>query len=315
MSFLAPQRLWLLLLVVALAVTYVVLQRRKPAYAVRFTELDLLASVVQRSPSWRRHLPAAVLLLALVALTAAFARPEAEVEVPRERATIIVALDTSISMRATDVSPDRIVAAQVAATDFVEGLPDRFNVGLVSFSGSAAVVVPPTQDHEVVTAAVQSLQLGPSTAIGEAVFASLGAVRSVPGEADQAPPPARIVLLSDGTNTVGRTPAVAAEAAQEAGVPISTIAFGTPEGVVVVQGERIEVPVDGPSLDRLARSTGGSSFTAESGAELSDVYEDIGSQVGTTTERQEVTAAVTGVGLGLALLAAAGSLLWGSRLP
>ena len=125
----------------------------------------------------------------------------------------------------------------------------------------------------------------------------------------------RQVLLSDGTNTVGRTPAVAAEAAQEAGVPISTIAFGTPEGVVVVQGERIEVPVDGPSLDRLARSTGGSSFTAESGAELSEVYEDIGTQVGTTTERREVTDVVTGVGLLLAVAAAAASLVWSARLP
>ncbi len=315
MSFLAPERLWLLVLVAALLVAYVVLQRRKPAFAVRFTELDLLASVVRRSPSWRRHLPAAVLLLALVALTAAFARPEADVEVPRERATVIVALDVSISMRATDVTPDRISSAKTAATEFVEGLPERFNVGLVSFSGSAAVVVSPTQDHEAVTAAVQSLELGPSTAIGEAVFAGLAAIRSVPGEADQAPPPARIVLLSDGTNTVGRPLAVAADAAQEAGVPVSTIAFGTPEGVVVVQGERIEVPVDGPSLDRLARSTGGASFTAESGAELSQVYEDIGSQVGTTTEKQEITATVTGVGLGLALLAAVGSLLWGSRLP
>lgn len=315
MSFLAPQRLWLLLVVVALAVTYVVLQRRKPAFAVRFTELDLLASVVRRSPSWRRHLPAAVLLLSLVALTAAFARPEADVEVPRERATVIVALDTSISMRATDVSPDRISSAKAAATDFVDGLPERFNVGLVSFSGSAAVVVPPTQDHGAVNAAVQSLELGPSTAIGDAVFAGLAAIRAVPGEADQAPPPARIVLLSDGTNTVGRSLSVAADAAEQAGVPVSTIAFGTPDGVVVVQGERIEVPVDGPSLNRLARSTGGSSFTAESGSELSDVYDDIGSQVGTTSERQEVTAAVTGIGLALALLAAAGSLLWGSRLP
>ncbi len=315
MSFLAPYRLWLLLLVLGLAVAYVMLQRRKPAYAVRFTELELLASVAPRSPSWRRHLPAAVLLLSLVALTVAFARPEADVEVPRERATIVVALDTSISMQAVDVAPDRITAAKESAVSFVQGLPDRFNVGLVSFSGNASIVVPPTSDHVAVVSAVRGLPLGPSTAIGEAVFASLQAIRSVPGEPGQAPPPARIVLLSDGTNTVGRPLALAAEAALEAGVPVSTIAFGTAEGTVEVQGQRIPVPVDGPALERFAESTGGTSFAAESGEELADVYEDIGSQVGTTTERREVTAAVTGVGLGLALLAAVGSLLWSSRLP
>ena len=315
MSFLAPYRLWLLLLVLGLAVAYVVLQRRKPAFAVRFTELELLASVAPRSPSWRRHLPAAALLLSLAALTVAFARPEAEVEVPRERATIIVALDTSISMEALDVSPDRITAAKESAVDFVQGLPERFNVGLVSFSGNASIVVPPTQDHVAVVAAVRGLPLGPSTAIGEAVFASLQAISAVPGEIGQDPPPARIVLLSDGTNTVGRPLSLAAEAARQAGVPVSTIAFGTAEGTVEVQGQRIPVPVDGPALERFADSTGGTSFAAESGEELTSVYDDIGSQVGTTTERREVTAAVTGVGLGLALLAALGSLLWSSRLP
>jgi Ca-activated chloride channel family protein len=315
MSFLAAYRLWLLVIVAGLAVAYVLLQRRKPAFAVRFTELELLASVLPRSPSWRRHVPAGLLLLSLVALTTAYARPQTDVEVPRERATVIVALDTSISMQATDVAPDRISAAKASAAQFIEGLPERFNVGLVSFSGSAAIVVPPTQDHEAVGAAVRRLELGPSTAIGEAVFASLSAIQAVPGEPGQAPPPARIVLLSDGTSTVGRALPLAAEAARDAGVPVSTIAYGTADGVVRLQGQLVRVPVDGPALERFARSTGGTSFAAESGSELTEVYDDIGSQVGTTTERREVTAAVTGLGLGLALVAAAGSLLWGSRLP
>lgn len=315
MSFLAPERLWLLLAVVALVVAYVVLQRRRPTYAVRFTELELLASLVPRSAAWRRHLPAGLLLLSLVALTGAFARPEMDVQVPRERATVVVALDTSISMEALDVEPNRISAARASAKAFVQGLPERFNVGLVSFSGSASVVVPATQDHELVVRAVDALQLGPSTAIGEAVFASLEAVRSVPGEPGQDPPPARIVLLSDGTNTVGREVSNAAQAAAEAGVPVSTIAYGTPDGVVEVQGETIPVPVDVPALARLAQATGGSSFTAESGEELAAVYDDIGSQVGTRTERREVTAAVTGVALALAVAAAVASLAWGARLP
>jgi Ca-activated chloride channel family protein len=315
MSFLAPARLWLLLVVLALLVGYVLLQRRRPVYALRFSELDLLASLVPRSAAWRRHVPASLLLLALVATTTAFARPQADVQVPRERATVVIALDTSISMQATDVHPDRITAAKASAAAFVEGLPDQFNVGLVSFSGTPAVVVQPTQDHALVVDAVGSLTLGPSTAIGEAVFASLEAVRSVPGEPGQDPPPARIVLLSDGTNTVGRPVSAAASAAVDAGIPVSTIAYGTPDGVVDVQGQLIPVPVDGPALERLADSTGGSSFSAESGEELSAVYDELGSQVGSTTEQREVTAEVTGVALALALGAAAASLAWGARLP
>ena len=315
LSFLAPVRLLLLLVVAALLGCYLLLQRRRPVYAARFTELDLLASVVPRSAAWRRHLPAGLLLLALLALTVAFARPEADVRVPRERATVVVALDVSLSMQATDVQPDRITAARRSAAEFVEGLPDRFHVGLVAFSGTAAVVVPPTRDHAAVQEGVRRLRLGPSTAIGEAVFASLAAIESVPGEPGQQPPPARIVLLSDGTNTQGRPVPTAADAALDAGVPVSTIAYGTPDGVVEVEGELVPVPVDEQALERLARATDGTAFAAESGAELSEVYEDIGSQVGTTTERREVTDVVTGVGLLLAVAAAAGSLLWGARLP
>lgn len=315
MTFLAPQRLWLLVAVAGLLAAYVLLQRRRPTYAIRFSELDLLASLVPRSAAWRRHVPAGLLLLSLVALTTAFARPEADVEVPRERATIVVALDTSVSMEATDVAPDRIGAARESAAAFVAGLPESFNVGLVSFSGTAAVVVPPTQDHDLVVSAVRGLELGPSTAIGEAVFASLDAIRTVPGEPGQDAPPAAIVLLSDGTNTVGREVPLAVQAAVEAGVPVSTIAYGTPEGTVLVQGQRIPVPVDRPALERLAEATGGTPFTAESGEELAAVYEDIGSSVGTTTERREVTAAVTGLALALGVAAAIASLAWGARLP
>ncbi len=314
-GFLSPGRLWLLLVPVALVVAYVLLQRRRPAYALRFTELDLLASLVPRSAVWKRHVPAGLLLLSLVALTTAFARPTGEVEVPRERATIVVALDVSNSMAAQDVSPDRITAAKTAAEQFVDGLPDRFNVGLVSFSGRADIVVPPTQDHAAVRTAIETLTLDDSTAIGEAVFRSLEAIDTVPGEPGQSPPPARIVLLSDGTTTVGRSPSVAAAAALAAGVPVSTIAYGTQDGVVDLGGRLLQVPVDEPSLRRLAAATDGSAFSAQSEQELSAVYDDIGSQVGSTTETREVTASVAGVALALALAGAAASLVWGARLP
>jgi Ca-activated chloride channel homolog len=314
-GFLAPGRLWLLLLVAGLLAGYVVVQRRRRAYAVRFTALPLLASVAPRRPGWRRHVPAGLLLASLVVLTAAFARPEADVTVPREQATVVVAIDVSLSMQATDVDPDRFIAAKDAAASFVQGLPEQFAVGLVSFSGGAAIAVPPTQDHEQVVRGIEELTLGPSTAIGEAVFASLEAVRLVQPVDGGPPAPARIVLLTDGTNTVGREVEDAAAAAADAGVPVSTIAFGTPDGVVDVQGELVPVPVDALAMERLAEATGGSAFTAESGDELSAVYDDIGEQVGTTRERREVTDAATGLGLGLALLAAVAALAWTSRLP
>ncbi len=313
MGFLSPDRLWLLLVVAALAVAYVLLQRRRPAYTVRLPGLDLLASVLPRSAVWKRHVPAGLLLLALTLLTTAFARPTGSVQVPRERATVVVALDVSLSMRATDVAPDRISAAKASAAAFIDGLPDGFDVGLVAFSGRASIVVAPTRDHAVVSAAVEGLELDQSTAIGEAVFASLQAVQSVAPDSGGSQAPARIVLLSDGSNTVGRDLPSAAEAARQAGVPVSTIAYGTADGTVVVQGQVIPVPVDTPSLERLAESTGGSSFTAESGEQLAAVYDDIGSQVGTSTETREVTSRVAGLALLVGLAGVASMVAWGPR--
>jgi Ca-activated chloride channel homolog len=313
LGFAEPSRLWLLVGVVVLAGLHVWRQRRRSRYAVRFPELDLLLSVVPRRSRWLRHLPAALLLLALAGTTAAYAEPTAEVSVPRERATVVVTLDVSASMMATDVSPDRITAAKEAARAFVDRLPDTFDVGLVSFSGSASIVVPPTTDHTAVQGAIDALQLGPSTAIGEAVLASLQAVQSVEATGSTRAP-ARIVLLSDGANTAGRPIATAVEQATAAGVPVSTIAYGTQDGVVVVQGQVIPVPVDGPALEALAERTGGQAYSAESGEELSGVYADIGAQVGTTTERRDVSATVAGLALAAALAACAASVVWTPRL-
>ena len=314
-GFTAPWRLLLLVGVLCLVAAYIWLQRRRPTYAARFTELDLLASVAPRSPGWRRHVPAGLLALSLLALTVAFAKPEADVKVPRERATVVVALDTSASMEATDVSPDRFTEAKASATAFIDRLPKQFNVGLVAFNGVASVVAAPTQDHAAVRAAIDQLRLNGGTAIGEAVIASLNAIATVPGAQGSKPPPARIVLLSDGGNTIGRSISEAAAAAQQLGVPVSTIAYGTDRGVVTVQGQAVPVPVDAPSLAALARATGGESYTAQSGEELNGVYKDIGSQVGYTTQRKEVTARLTGLGLLAAIAAAATSLLWSARFP
>jgi Ca-activated chloride channel family protein len=312
-TFLSPGRLWLLLVVAALGVAYVLLQRRGSRYAVRLPGLALLAQVAPRL-GWRKHAAAAAMLLAMTGTTAAFAEPQAEVQVPRERATIVVALDVSTSMSATDVAPDRLSAAKQAAAEFVAHLPARFNVGLVAFSGSAAIVVPATQEHDAVVAAIDALQLRNGTAIGEAVHTSLEAVAAVPGATSSSgPTPAHVVLLSDGSNTVGRSVQGAAQAAVAAGVPVSTIAYGTQEGTVSIGRQLVRVPVDTSALADLAESTDGQAYSAASGDELEQVYDDIGSAVGTTTEEREIGSAVAGLALVAAAGAGAASLAWSPR--
>lgn len=337
-EFLAPGRLWLLLGVAALGVAYVVMQRRSGRYAVRFTNLALLDSVAPSRPGWRRHLPAALMLLALAGMVGAFAKPAADRRVPRERATIIVAIDTSLSMDATDVAPSRLAAAQMAAKEFVDLLPERLNVGLVTFNGIARVAVPPTQNREELHAAIDQLRLGERTAIGEAIYASLDAIgvetsdpTRLPDGTSVQPPddegatddggeeevPARIVLMSDGSTTVGRPDAQAAAAAKRAGVEVSTIAFGTPEGVIEIEGQPgpISVAVNPEALAAIANATDGTAFTAATGEELREVYADIGSSIGYTTELKDISGTFVGASLVLLFGAAVLSQLWFSRLP
>lgn len=333
LEFVMPQRLWLLLAVVALAASYIALQARRSRYAVRFTNLALLDRVAPKRPGWRRHLPALLLLIALTGMVGAFAQPARMTRVPRERATIIVAIDTSLSMQATDVDPSRLVAAQAAANEFVDKLPARLNVGLVTFNGIAKVAVPPTQNRDELHAAIDQLRLGERTAIGEAIYASLDAIgvdTSDPGAggdgtgddpaddpADDDPVPARIVLMSDGSTTVGRPDAQAAAAAKRAGVPVSTIAFGTPYGTIDLEGQEgpISVAVNPEALAAIANATDGTAFTAETGAELQQVYDDIGSSVGYTTEQRDITTTFVGVSLVFLFGTAVLSQLWFSRLP
>ncbi len=315
MSFLAASRLWLFLALAGLAVAYVVMQSRRKKYAVRFTNLALLDVVAPARPGWRRHLPAVAFLLSLAALLTAFARPARPVQVPRERATIVMAVDVSLSMQASDVEPDRITAARAAASSFVDLVPDRLNLGLVAFSGVAQVLVSPTTDHDLLKRSIDNLQLGPRTAVGEAIFASLGSIASVATEQGQPPPPGRIVLMSDGETTVGRPNELATKAATDAKVQVSTIAFGTDAGYVVVEGRNIPVPVNRDALAQIAEETGGRAFEAGTARELRRVYADIGSSIGYRTEEREVTSWLVGLALVFALAAAAGSLLWTSRLP
>ncbi|MCX5338032.1 VWA domain-containing protein [Streptomyces sp. NBC_00140] len=309
---------WLLLLVplAALIAAYLLTQRRRGRFAVRFTNLDLLDKVAPTRPGWRRHVPAGAFCATLALLVVGFARPTADVQVPRERATIVVAFDTSGSMEATDVEPTRFLAAQRAALAFVDRLPARFNTGLVTFSGNATVAVPPTTDRALLRSAVQQLTTGQGTAIGEAVIAARNAIRALDKQAETEPPPAHIVLLSDGSNTVGRSVESAAREAAADRIPVSTIAYGTEDGVVEFpDGRVLQVPVDGPALENLAAVTGGDYHEAATGEELQAVYDDIGSSVGHRTEEREIWQWFVAAGLGTALIAAATSLLWFSRLP
>jgi Ca-activated chloride channel family protein len=317
MTFQAP--LWLLgLLVVAgLIAFYVVLQLRRKAYAARFTNVALLGSIVPKRPGWRRHLAFGIVALGLATLVVSLAVPSTEVRVPRERATVVMAVDVSLSMQARDIEPDRFRAMQTAAKEFVDVLPERINLGLVSFAGTATTVVPPTTDRQQVRNAIDNLELAESTAIGEAVFTSLTAIQNFQtslGESGEEAPPARIVLLSDGYNTVGRDDTQAVDAAIAAGIPVSTIAFGTDYGTLDLDGETVPVPVDRATLERIADETGGSYSEAASASELEQVYADLGSQIGYTTEPKDISPWFVRVGVFVLLVGALLSLFWTNRL-
>jgi Ca-activated chloride channel family protein len=298
-----------------MAGAYVWRQFRKRQYAMRFTNVDLLRTLAPKGLGWRKHVSAAAFLLMLGALAAATARPSVDTEEPLERATVMLAIDVSLSMQAEDVEPSRIEAAQEAAKAFVNELPPTYNLGLVSFAKAANVLVAPTKDRSAVISAIDGLTLAEATATGEAVFTSLDAIRTVPSDGADGAPPARIVLLSDGYRTSGRSIEDAAAAASQANVPVSTIAFGTDTGVVDIRGSVQRVPVDRLSLQDLAEQTKGYFYEAASVSELKQVYEDMGSSIGHRTEPREVTQWYAAIGLMLGLAGAALSLLWTSRLP
>jgi Ca-activated chloride channel family protein len=314
--FLAPVWLWLVLAVAALAVVYAVLQLRRTRYAVRFTNTALLGSLVPRRPGWRRHVAFATLLLALATLTVGMAKPTTSVRVPRDRATVMMAIDVSLSMQATDVSPSRIDAAKLAAKEFVRLLPPRINLGLVTFAGTATVQVSPTTDRDSVNRAIDNIQLRESTAIGEAIFSCLDAIHTAAALAADGgkDTPATVVLMSDGDSKQGRPVRTATSAARTAKVPVSTIAFGTEDGTVDIGGDLVPVPADRITLNRIAQETGGVYHAAASAEELRDVYRDLGSQIGYTRERQEITRWFVGAALLTSFLGLGLAMFWTNRL-
>ena len=317
LSFLSPDRLLILIVIPLLVLAYIFASRRKNRRGMRFTNTSMLDVVVPKQSQWRRHLAVALSLLSLITLTAAFARPKTQVDVPRERATVVLVIDASLSMQATDVKPTRLDAAKEAAIEFVTRLPEKYNVSVVSMAGSAAVLVPPTTAHNTVENAIRSIRLQDSTAIGEGIATGLAALRQAPKDPDDpnSVAPGAIVLLTDGKNTTGRAPLQAAADAKAAKVPVYTIAYGTENGYVDLDGKREPVPVDHEAMREIATMTGGRYFAAATAEELKTVYENIGSDVGYEKADREVTARFAGYGLAFAVLAALGAISLGAKWP
>ena len=266
-------------------------------------------------------MPAAAFLGALVVFVLAFAQPARLISTPKQRATVVLTLDTSGSMVATDVSPTRLAAAQQAAREFVNALPAGVQIGLVDFSTTASVLAAPTSDRATVVAAINGLSAGGGTATAAAIKLSVQAVTSVPvGKAGQKAP-GTMVLMSDGSPTIGEngmtaaaSVATEAAAAKAAGVKINTIAFGTPNGTVTIQGEVIPVPADPAAMAQIASATGGRTFSAQSADQLKSVYNEIGRVVGYNVEHRDITAWFIGVALALMVAAAGAALTWNQRL-
>lgn len=327
MSFGSPFLLLTLLVPLAALCAYLWLERRPPRYVVTYPNVAVLARVAGRGRSWRRHLIAALVLLALAALCAALARPKLTLSRPSERATVVLVVDVSVSMNATDVKPSRLDAARDAITRFVNGVPRQIRVGLVAFSDSPEVITPPSTDRAQLRTGIDMLTPGYGTAIGDALARGVELARSATTEAGRPHqpgarrPPSAIVLLSDGTQTRGLlSPDDGARRARQAGVPVHTIALGTLDGEVTIDrgdGFPVSVPVppDRVTLARIAESTGGRTFDVTDARKLSAVYEQLGSLVGRERRPREVTFAF--VAAGAALLAAATALggLWSPRLP
>jgi Ca-activated chloride channel family protein len=360
MTFAQPFLLIALLGVPLAVLGYLYVQRRRSRYVVRFTNVDLLANLVPKTPAWRRHVPPALYVAAMAALVIALARPSAMVAVPREDATIILAMDTSGSMMATDVAPSRLASAKEAAATFVDQLPPTFQVGLVTFSTAAQVAVRPTTDRAEIHAALDSLVADGGTALGDAIGTSTDLAREVidapaaggstgtspapsadpnasgapsasptpsaspsaaPSTKDGERPLVATVLLSDGSNSTGNLePDAAAREAASIGMPVYTIALGTADGVGTVQDEfgmphTVEVPPDTDTLAAIAETTGARSFQAPTAGDLQQIYESVGSRVGTREEPQEVTQWFAAAGLALMVGGAALAAHWFNRFP
>ncbi|MFN0163940.1 MAG: VWA domain-containing protein [Burkholderiales bacterium] len=348
MSFLWPQYLWVLLAAPLLAAAYVALIRRHRR-ALRFASLDIVKEAMRPGQRWKRHVPPALFLLAIIVALLATARPTAMVILPAEHKTLILAIDVSLSMRATDVQPSRMVAAQTAAKEFVQNIPADVRVGIVSFAGTAALVQAPTRDREELTAAIDRFEMQRHTAIGSGIIVSLAALfpdagidiesalfgrafasgrgmaeRKSEKKAETKPftpvppgsyPSAAIVLLTDGRRTTGPDSLDAARMAADRGVRVFTVGFGSAAGGMVnFDGMSMYMQFDSETLKAIASLTRAEYFHASSAGELAKVYENLSTKFSMEKKETEVTALMAGLAAVLAALAAGLSLAWAPRL-
>jgi Ca-activated chloride channel family protein len=291
-------------------------RRRAQKYAVRYTGVSTLSAVIGTTPAWRRHLPAALALLAMASLILALAKPNRTVAVPAEQASVVLVTDHSRSMMATDVAPTRLEAARAAALRFLAKVPGPVRVGAVAYSDAPDAVQAPTTRRDDVRRIINGLIADGSTATGDALAAALDGIARDRKNGKR--PPAAIVLLSDGKTTTGRDPLQVARLAGRAKVPIFTVALGTPGATIpnpYPYASPLPVPPDPVTLKRIAAESKGRAYTVEDAGELQSIYQRLGSSIGTKKRQQEVTAVFAIGGLLLLAGAAAASLRWSGRLP
>jgi Ca-activated chloride channel family protein len=323
-NFAHPWFFLFLLFVAGLVALYVITQRARQKRILRFANMELLESVAPQRPNRWRHLSALLLIGSLVLLTIAMAGPQNDVRIPRNRAVVMLAIDVSQSMRATDIEPSRLAAAQVAAKQFADQLTPGINLGLIAYAGTATVLVSPTTNREATKIAIDKLQLADRTATGEAIFTALQAIATVGaviGGGEDGPPPARIVLMSDGKETVPSNPDnpkgafTAARTAKDQGVPISTVTFGTPYGYVEINDQRQPVPVDDETLEKIAELSDGNAYSASTLEQLKEVFTSLQDQIGYETIKGDASVGWLRLGALLLALSALAALLLNRRLP
>ena len=323
-NFAHPWFFLFLLFVAGLIALYVITVRARQKRVLRFANMELLESVAPQRPNRWRHLSAILLIGSMVLLTIAMAGPQNDVRIPRNRAVVMLAIDVSQSMRATDIEPSRLAAAQVAAKQFADQLTPGINLGLIAYAGTATVLVSPTTNREATKIAIDKLQLADRTATGEAIFTALQAIATVGaviGGGEDGPPPARIVLMSDGKETVPSNPDnpkgafTAARTAKDQGVPISTVTFGTPYGYVDINDQRQPVPVDDETLKKIAELSDGNAYSASTLEQLKEVFTSLQDQIGYETINGDASVGWLRLGALLLALSALAALLFNRRLP
>lgn len=348
MTFIWPFMLFGLLIVPILVIVYILLQRRRQKYALRYASLSLVKEALGRGPGFRRHIPPLIFLIGLIVMIVALARPATLITLPSNQGTVILTFDVSGSMRADDLKPNRLEAAKAAARAFVAHQPGSVRIGIVSFSGSASVVQAPTPDREAVLAAINRLTFQRSTAIGTGILVSLDAifetnlsqqidqgdtngngfsrpdqsiVQPTPTSLPTSMPggtyaPAVVVLLSDGESNRGPDPLEVVGMAVDRGVRVYTVGIGSPEGTILrLMGRSIRVRLDENTLKQISARTDGTYFRANNETDLTSIYQNLSSKLELKPERTEVTAVFTGAAILIFLIAAILSLLWFNRLP